>query len=88
MVGIAHPTYSLCLDRGTQLGWFINPGDKSVMIFQPGKLPSVSLDGDILPVLEVLGHWQITVADLFSCLKLTKLASLSIGTTSCTIIKD
>ena len=72
----------LCLERGTQLGWFIDPGDKSVMIFQPGKLPSVKLDQDILPVLEVLGHWQITAADLFSCLKLTRFTSVSIGKTS------
>lgn len=62
----------LCLNNGTQLGWFIDPKDRSVMIFQPGKLPSVKCDEDTLPVLGVLGNWSITVADLFGLLKLTE----------------
>ncbi len=59
-----------CLNRETKLGWFIDPEDKSVMVFQPERLPEVKYDGDNLPVLSVLGDWQLSVADLFGWLKL------------------
>jgi Uma2 family endonuclease len=58
-----------CINQGTKLGWFIDPNDKSVMIFQPNKLPEVKYNADILPVIDVLGDWQIKTADIFSLLK-------------------
>ncbi|MBD2436453.1 Uma2 family endonuclease [Nostoc sp. FACHB-110] len=58
-----------CINYGTKLGWFIDPNDKSVMVFQPNKLPEVKYDADILPVLDVLGDWQVTAADIFNLLK-------------------
>ncbi|MBD2774655.1 Uma2 family endonuclease [Iningainema tapete] len=58
-----------CLNQGTKLGWFIDPSDKSVMVFQPNQLPEVKYDIDILPVLDVLVDWQVRVADIFSWLK-------------------
>ena len=42
------------LKQGTKLGWFIDPDDKSVMVFQPNQLPEVKYDADILPVLSVI----------------------------------
>ena len=62
---------TFCLKHGTQLGWFIEPEDESVIIFQPDRLPEVKSNADSLPVLNVLGDWQLTVADLFSWLSFT-----------------
>ncbi|AUT00297.1 hypothetical protein CLI64_07815 [Nostoc sp. CENA543] len=58
-----------CVNQGTKLGWFIDANDKSVMVFQPNKLPEVKYDADILPVLDVLSDWQIKVVDIFNWLK-------------------
>lgn len=56
------------LNQGTKLGWFIDPEDESVMIFQPNQLPEVKSEADILPALDILGDWQIKAADLFAWL--------------------
>ena len=58
-----------CINQGTKLGWFIDPNDKSVMVFQPNQLPAVKYDNDKLPVLDVLANWQIRAADIFNWLK-------------------
>lgn len=58
-----------CISNGTKLGWFIDPDDRSIMIFQPNQLPSVKYDTDVLPVLNTLSNWQVQVADIFSLLK-------------------
>ncbi len=58
-----------CINHGTKLGWFIDSNDKSVMVFQPNKLPEVKYNNDKLTVLNVLTDWQITPADIFSWLK-------------------
>lgn len=60
----------LCLKQGTKLGWFIEPEDESVMVFQPNQLPDVKYGAEQLPVLEVLGDWQLSVADVFGWLQL------------------
>jgi Uma2 family endonuclease len=57
------------LRQGTQLGLFIDPDDKSVMVFQPNQLPEVKYNDEIIPVLPVLGDWQLKVADIFDFLK-------------------
>ncbi len=58
-----------CLNQGTKLGWFIDPDDKSVMVFQPARLPEVKYCSDNLPILNVLEDWQISPADIFGWLK-------------------
>ncbi|MBW4613275.1 MAG: Uma2 family endonuclease [Desmonostoc vinosum HA7617-LM4] len=58
-----------CINHGTKLGWFIDFNDKSVMVFQPNKLPEVKYNNDKLTVLNELTDWQITPADIFSWLK-------------------
>ncbi|MEH2284934.1 MAG: Uma2 family endonuclease [Nostoc sp.] len=57
-----------CINHGTKLGWFIDSNDKSVMVFQPNKLPEVKYNHDKLTVLNVLTDWEITPADIFSWL--------------------
>mgnify|MGYP003402414233 FL=1 len=58
-----------CLDRGTELGWLIDPKEKLVMIFKPGKQPEIKQDGDMLPVLSSLENTlQLSVQDVFSWL--------------------
>ncbi len=59
-----------CLKQGTKLGWFIEPEDESVMVFQPNQLPDVKYDTEKLHILELLGDWQLSVAEVFSWLKL------------------
>lgn len=61
-----------CVNQGTKLGWFIDPDDKSVMVFQPNQLPEVKYDTSILPVLDVLRDWQVSPADIFAWLKVVK----------------
>ncbi|MEG5057561.1 Uma2 family endonuclease [Microcoleus sp. A2-C5] len=56
------------LQNQTKLGWFVDPGDRSIMVFQPNQLPEVKYHNDILPVLNVLGDWQLRVSDVFNLL--------------------
>jgi len=58
------------INHGTKLGWFADPSDKSVIVFLPNQLPEVKSDTDILPVLSVLGDWQLSAAELFNWLKI------------------
>jgi Uma2 family endonuclease len=60
-----------CINHGTKLGWFIDSNDKSVMVFEPNKLPEIKYNDDKLPVLNILTDWQITPADIFNWLKLS-----------------
>ena len=56
------------LNNGTKLGYFVDPDDESVTVFQPNSLPEVKEKQDILPVLDVL-QWQLKVEDMFGWLK-------------------
>jgi Uma2 family endonuclease len=60
-----------CLRNGTKLGYLIDPDDESITVFQPNQLPEVKDKQDILPVLNVLENWQLTVEDVFSWLSFT-----------------
>ncbi|NEP48720.1 MAG: Uma2 family endonuclease [Moorea sp. SIO3C2] len=57
-----------CLNQGTELGWLIDPEDESVMIFQPNQLPEIKSDQEILPVLDSIKDWKLSVAEMFSWL--------------------
>ena len=59
---------SFCLSQGTKLGWLIDPGDESVVIFEQNSTPMVKAGKDILSVLSILESWQLSAADLFDCL--------------------
>ncbi|MGA9383239.1 MAG: Uma2 family endonuclease, partial [Phormidium sp.] len=47
-----------CLNHGTELGWFLDPKERLIMTFQPGKQPEVKQEQDILPVLSSLTDLQ------------------------------
>jgi len=59
-----------CIEQGTQLGWIINPQERVVLVLQPQQLPKVKEDTEPLPVLAKLEDLKLTVAELFSWLKL------------------
>jgi Uma2 family endonuclease len=60
-----------CLEHGCQLGWLIDPEEQSILIFLPGKQPQLlDVGQDILPVPNFATDLQLTVADVFSWLKL------------------
>jgi Uma2 family endonuclease len=59
-----------CLNQGTKLGWFIEPEDESVMVLLPNQLPEVKYGSEQLPVLDVLGDWQVSVLEVFDWLQL------------------
>jgi Uma2 family endonuclease len=61
---------AFCLQQGTQLGWFLDPSDESITVFQPNCTPEFQEGEDILPVFSVLGSWQLTVTEVFSWLNL------------------
>ena len=56
------------LNHGTKLGWFVDLDGEAVTVFQPNQIPEFKEGKDILPVLDVLSSWQLSVADLFSLL--------------------
>lgn len=60
-----------CLKYGTQLGWFIDPEERSVLAFLPGQQPIELTDDDPLPVPEFL-ELDLTVAQVFGWLKARK----------------
>ncbi|MBW4646862.1 MAG: Uma2 family endonuclease [Goleter apudmare HA4340-LM2] len=60
------------LKNGTKLGYFIDADDESITVFQPNQLPEVYEKQDILPVLSVLGNWQLKVEDVFNWLNFAK----------------
>lgn len=59
---------TFCLNNGTKLGWFVDPDDESVTIFERDRTPAVKSNEEILTGLEVLGDWQFSVNKLFDCL--------------------
>jgi Uma2 family endonuclease len=58
-----------CLQEGTKLGWLIDTEDESVMIFKPNQLLEIKSDKEILPVLESIQNWQLSVTEMFNWLK-------------------
>ncbi|MEQ9356856.1 MAG: Uma2 family endonuclease [Coleofasciculus chthonoplastes F3-SA18-01] len=60
-----------CLNHGTALGWFIDPQERSIIIFKPGKQPEIKQNQDSLSVLSSLGELRLSVQDVFSWLSLS-----------------
>ena len=52
-----------CLRHGTQLGWFIDPGERLVLAFLPGQQPMELTADNQLPVPEFL-ELELTVAPI------------------------
>lgn len=57
------------LEQGGQLGWLIDPPDRSVVAFYPDRLPKSLQGSDPLLVLQGI-PWSTTVDDLVSSLRL------------------
>ncbi|MBD2177667.1 Uma2 family endonuclease [Pseudanabaena sp. FACHB-1998] len=62
---------SFALKHGTKLGWLIAPQERTVLSFQGDRFNS-HRGKDLLPVLEGLKDWQISVDDLFKLLSFVK----------------
>lgn len=62
---------TFAIRNGAKLGWLMDCDDESIMVFEPNQFPDIKEKQDILPVLDVLGNWQLTVADVFNWLSLT-----------------
>jgi Uma2 family endonuclease len=61
-----------CLRHGTQLGWFIDPDERLVIVFLPGQQPIEMRSDERLPVPEFI-ELELTVAQVFGWLKAGKL---------------
>ncbi|MEH2058413.1 MAG: Uma2 family endonuclease [Nostoc sp.] len=57
-----------CLRNGSQLGWLIDPSERSILVYQPNSLPDLLAGKDILPVLEDL-NFTLSVDEVFAWLQ-------------------
>lgn len=57
-----------CLRNGSQLGWLIDPGERSILVYQPNSLPDLLAGKDILPVLEDM-NLTLCVDEIFAWLQ-------------------
>lgn len=58
-----------CLDFGSQLGWFLDPDDLSILVLQPQQQPSLCIKTDALPILAGI-ELQLTVDQVYGWLKM------------------
>ncbi|MBD2097918.1 Uma2 family endonuclease [Trichocoleus sp. FACHB-591] len=60
-----------CLNHGTQLGWLIDPAERSVLVYPPGQQPELLQDSqDLLLTPNWIADLHLTIEDLFGWLKL------------------
>ncbi|MGB5634388.1 MAG: Uma2 family endonuclease [Waterburya sp.] len=58
-----------CLDNGTQLGWLIDPSERSIFAYYPKQKPAFFEDAnDVLPVPNFANSFQLTLGELFGWL--------------------
>ncbi|MGK7886233.1 MAG: Uma2 family endonuclease [Crocosphaera sp.] len=58
-----------CLEHGCQLGWLIDPGDRSILIFRPNEQPKIWPRSQDLPILNNL-DLVLTSEEIFAWLKM------------------
>lgn len=58
-----------CLNHGCRLGWLVDPGDRSVLVFQPQQQPQLLHQADPLGVLAGI-ELDLTPEQLFSWLNM------------------
>jgi Uma2 family endonuclease len=56
-----------CLKYGCRLGWFVDPDDSSILVFQPGQEPVLCQGDDRLPMLETI-PLELTAEQVFGWL--------------------
>jgi Uma2 family endonuclease len=59
-----------CLNYGSQLGWLLDPDEKSVLVYPAQQQTQLLTQNDVLPVPDLVADLRLTVADLFNWLKL------------------
>lgn len=59
-----------CLQYGCQLGWLIDPSDRSILVFQSDRQPALLQGSDRVSVLEDI-DLELTVETIFSWLKMS-----------------
>lgn len=60
-----------CLKQGCQMGWLIDPDERSLLIYSPGQQPELlQEEQDVLPVPSLAADLQLTVSDVLAWLKL------------------
>ena len=60
-----------CLNHGTTLGWLIDPEEHNVLVYPHHQQPIfLEAEEDILPVPEFISGLQLTLGQLFDCLRL------------------
>lgn len=60
-----------CLKNGTSMVWLVDPDDRSVIAYPPGKQPELfDEEQQQLPVPSLVSGYQLTVGQLFGWLKL------------------
>lgn len=57
------------LESGTELAWLIDPGDRSVLMFQPREQPRLGMEDEPLILLSGL-DLSLTAVEIFNWLKL------------------
>lgn len=62
---------SHCLQGGSELGWLIDPGERTVLVFRAGEAIAIleAAEGGLLPMPTVLGSLNLTVDTLFGWLQ-------------------
>jgi Uma2 family endonuclease len=60
-----------CLKHGCQLGWLIDPDDRSILVFLPKQQPELCRDSNTLTVLDGI-ELSLTAEQVFSWLKMGK----------------
>lgn len=58
-----------CLQHNCQLGWLVDPGDRSILAFLPNQQPQFCEGSDVLPVPEMI-PLNITAEQVFSWLRI------------------
>lgn len=58
-----------CLLYGCRLGWFIDPDDRSILVFLPNQQPELYRGNSILPLLAEI-ELEITAEQIFGWLKM------------------
>ncbi|MGK7901985.1 MAG: Uma2 family endonuclease [Hormoscilla sp.] len=58
-----------CLKYGSQLGWLLDPSDRSVLVFQPRQEPTIFSQRDPLPVLNGM-ELEMNATEIFAWLQM------------------
>ncbi len=60
-----------CLEYGSKLGWLIDPDERCVLVYPPNQRPKLfQEEQEILPVIDLVSDFQLTLGRLFAWLKL------------------